>query len=196
MERLMKKYQSKYKRAREEMDRWEQLQSLFLTQFGNASAIIGRLPVLQDPNNFGTLSGNPDIKKELLAKQLESFEMNYSALLGTMKEFLLIVKALEKISQDAYFLLKEECKKVSSEQMEARVEAGPSIMHCLEGLKTIHEMHLFEYNLKSSVVLALNWNSSPGDLTAFSHLLADQPNIPGVQVQLIYNKIFMDGVDQ
>ncbi|CAN6481588.1 unnamed protein product [Victoria cruziana] len=195
MERLMSKYKSKYKRAKEEMDRWEQLQSLFLTQFGNASAITRRLPVLEDPNNYGVLSTNEDIKKELLAKQLESFEMNYSAMLGTMKEFLVIVKSLEKVSEDAYFLLKEECKKITSEQMEARVGAGPSMMECLEGLKTIHEMHLFEYHLKSSVVSALNWNSSPGDLSAFGHLLADQPNIPKVQVQLIYNKIFMDGVD-
>lgn len=45
MEAMVKKFQQKYKRVRDEMGRWDELQSRLLSQFGNASSIIERLEV-------------------------------------------------------------------------------------------------------------------------------------------------------
>ena len=40
MEAMMKKFQQKCRRARDEMDRWDELQSRLISQFVNASSII------------------------------------------------------------------------------------------------------------------------------------------------------------
>lgn len=45
MEGIVKKYQQKFKKIKEEMNRWDELQSRLISQFKNASSIIERLQV-------------------------------------------------------------------------------------------------------------------------------------------------------
>lgn len=45
MEAIVKKYQQKFKKVRDEMNRWDELQSHLISQFRNASSIIERLQV-------------------------------------------------------------------------------------------------------------------------------------------------------
>ena len=46
MEGLIKKFQQRFRKVREEMDHWDVLQSRFISEFRNASSIIERLQVL------------------------------------------------------------------------------------------------------------------------------------------------------
>lgn len=45
MESIVKKYQQKFRKIKDEMSRWEELQSRLISQFSNASSIIQRLQV-------------------------------------------------------------------------------------------------------------------------------------------------------
>lgn len=45
MEAMVKKYQERFRKFKDEMDRWDDLQVRLISQFQNASSIIGRLEV-------------------------------------------------------------------------------------------------------------------------------------------------------
>ena len=52
MEGMVKKYQQKFRKVRDETKRWDELQSRLLSQFRNASSIIERLQVsLSNPTS-------------------------------------------------------------------------------------------------------------------------------------------------
>lgn len=46
MEMMVKKFQQKYARVRDEMGKWDDLQSRLISQFSNATSIIERLQVI------------------------------------------------------------------------------------------------------------------------------------------------------
>jgi len=46
MEVMVKKFQSKFNKVREEMNQWDELQSRLISQFRNASHIVDRLQVI------------------------------------------------------------------------------------------------------------------------------------------------------
>lgn len=58
MEAMVKKYQQKFRKVRDEMNRWDELQCRLISQFRNASSIIERLQVVLAPDGstFYTLS--------------------------------------------------------------------------------------------------------------------------------------------
>eukprot|EP01018_Ginkgo_biloba_P015005 Gb_14653 [translate_table: standard] len=87
MERLVKKFEQKYRKAREEMDKWNALHSRLLNQFRNAAAIIDRLKVLQDAKNYGVLKAFSCITKELPGKQVESLETIFVAMRITLIDY-------------------------------------------------------------------------------------------------------------
>ncbi|XP_057848676.1 uncharacterized protein At5g43822 isoform X2 [Cryptomeria japonica] len=178
MERLVKKYEQKYKKAREEMDKWNVLQSRLLNQLQNAIAIIERLKVLEDSENYGVLNVFSHITMELPGKQMESLETIFASMQSTLDEFDRVVKSLEKIWRDSCYLLKGETVEPTVQQMQMRVGIRPSLSDCLDGIKAIYDMH----------------HSEASDLAALQAILVDQPNIPTDEVQFICNIIFAEEI--
>ncbi|KAK9130471.1 hypothetical protein Sjap_010958 [Stephania japonica] len=195
MEKLVKKYQQKFNKVKDEMERWDQLQSRLLLQFRNASSIIERLPVLQDRKNYGVLKQVDGAREGILAKQMLSLEAILHNIKMIIEEFHGIVMSLEKVLQDGRQLVKGGSMLLSEYQMQLPVGIRPSVAYCIEGLRTLHEMHNDEYRLKSSIVSAVTTNPlklSAHDLSTFQRLLVDQPNIPKQEVQSIFAIIFAD----
>ncbi|XP_020093387.1 uncharacterized protein At5g43822 [Ananas comosus] len=193
MEATIRKFQQRYRRVRDEMGRWDELQSRLLSQFSNASSIIGRLQVLGDSKNYGGLRCVPAIREALLGKQMETLERIFCSMRETLKEFYDIVRSLDKISRDSNQLLKGGSAPIV-QQMQLQIGIWPTLADCMDGLKSISEMHRSEYALKSSIISALSWNCSSSDIAALHQLLMDQPNISKDEVQSIFDIIFADEV--
>ncbi|KAJ6812647.1 uncharacterized protein M6B38_148705 [Iris pallida] len=193
MEKMVKMLQQKYRKVRDEMGRWEELQSRLLSQFGNAASVIGRLQVIGETKNYGALRCLPGIKEAILGKQLETLELIFFSMKETLKEFHGIVLSLDKIARDGSQLLKGGSTPTAS-QMQVRVGIMPSLQSCLDGLKSIHEMYKHEYAIKLSVMSSLTWKCSATDIASLGQLLADQPNIPRDEVESIFDIIFAEEI--
>ncbi|XP_074320381.1 uncharacterized protein At5g43822 [Silene latifolia] len=197
MEGIVKKFQSKFSKVREEMSRWDDLQSRFISQFSNASAIIRRLEVLGDRKYYGCLRGVEGIEDAVLRKQMESLENISVSIQKTMEEFHGIVLFLEKMVRDSKQQMRGGSHRLSTKQLQQRIGVKPSVSDCLEGLATLQEMHSSEYRLKSSVISTLmNVASKPSatDLGALRQLLVDQPNIPKDEVKFLFDIIFAEDI--
>ncbi|KAF5207709.1 Pentatricopeptide repeat (PPR) superfamily protein [Thalictrum thalictroides] len=193
MEMLVKKYQQKYSKVREEMDRWDELQSRLLRQFRNASSIIERLEVLQDLQNYGALKSIVGIREAILGKQMSSLEVILQSLKDTMQEFNGIVMSFEKILRDGKHLANGASRPLTENQKQQRVGIQPSIADCMDGLEFIYKRHHAEYHLKLSTVSSLMSKKPPpsaSDFGALQQLLTDQPNIAKEEVQSIFDIIF------
>ncbi|KAJ4815934.1 Pentatricopeptide repeat (PPR) superfamily protein [Rhynchospora pubera] len=193
MENTMRKLQQRYRRASEEMEKWEEQQSYLLSSFNNASSIIDRLQVLRESKNYGTLQNVSAIKEALLAKQLDSLETYFFQMRLTLKEFHEIVKSLDKIARDANQIVKSGASP-TSKQMQLRVGIWSSLKDCLDGLISIRDMHQDEFALKSAIISSLSWKSSSAEIADFRRLLIDQPNIPKDKVQTILDLVFADEI--
>ncbi|XP_057788778.1 uncharacterized protein At5g43822-like [Salvia miltiorrhiza] len=198
MEPIVKKYQRQFRKIKDEISRWEELQSLLISQFSNASSIIQRLQAIQDSRNYGTLSCVEGIEGVLLAKQTESLQIIFISLNNTMKEFCGIVSSLEKDVRDSKQIVKVGCAQITAKQLKQRVGVKPTLADCIEGLRLLEEMYRSEYLLKLSLVSALPAlalkPSASADLGALQQLLVDQPNIPREEVQYIYDIIFAEEI--
>ncbi|XP_050267937.1 uncharacterized protein At5g43822 isoform X1 [Quercus robur] len=197
MEAMVKKYQHKFRKVRDEMSRWDELQSRLISQFNSASSIIQRLQVLQDSKNYGSLNCVAGIGDGLLRKQLESLEVIFLSLKRTMEEFHGIVFSIEKIHRDGRQQVKGGSNQPSAKQLQLRVGVKPTLADCLDGLMVLYDMHHSEYLLKASVVSALSTltlKPSASDLCALQQLLIDQPNIPKDEVQSIFDIIFAEEI--
>lgn len=193
MEALVRKVQQRLRKAREEMDRWEDLNSRLLSQFSNAAAIISRLPVLGEAKNYGALRFVPNTREDLLGKQMESLELIFVSMWETLEEFNAVVKALNKALRDTNQMVRGGSA-LTAKQMQLQVGILPTIADCLNGLRTLCDMHQAEYALKSSIISLLTWKSSSSDIAALRQLLVDQPNIPKDEVQSIFDIIFADEI--
>ncbi|XP_076955045.1 uncharacterized protein At5g43822-like [Bidens hawaiensis] len=196
MEGMVKKYQ-KFKKVKDDMDRWDDLQARLISQFRNASSIIGRLQLLEDPKNYGSLKNVDNIKDSILRKQLESLQTIMLSMTKTLEELDSIVLSLAKTFRDAKQQIKGGSVQSSKKQLNNRIGMKLSLADCLEGLRLLHEMYQSEYLLKSSVVSALAslaLKPSVSDLHAFEQLLVDQPNILKDEVQSIYDIIFAEDI--
>ncbi|CAI9271054.1 unnamed protein product [Lactuca saligna] len=74
MEATVKKFQQKFKRVKDDMDKWDNLHAQLVSQFRNASSIIGRLQLLESPKNYGSLKNLDNIKNTIFTKQMESLQ--------------------------------------------------------------------------------------------------------------------------
>ncbi|XP_047253235.1 uncharacterized protein At5g43822 isoform X5 [Capsicum annuum] len=171
MEVVVKKYQQRFRKVKEERENWNELQSRLISQFTNASSIIQRLQVLTQffchvpeaaSNSRGLfiLLFHPLIK-ECIFMQILQDSKNYGAL-----------QCVEGIQEAV--LLKQ-----------------------MNSLQTIlFSMNETMYRLKLSVISALSAvalkHSGSDDLGALQQLLVDQPNIPKEEVQFIFDIIFAE----
>ncbi|XP_057483264.1 uncharacterized protein At5g43822-like isoform X1 [Actinidia eriantha] len=197
MEGMVKKYQQKFRRVKDEMNRWDELQSRLLSQFRNASSIIERLQVIQNPQNYGALKFVGGIEDMILRKQMESLETMLLSMNKTLEEFHGVVIFLEKSLRDGRQLVKGGSIQATPKQLQQRIGIKPSLADCLDGLRLLHEMHQSEYLLKSSIVSALSGlalKPSRSDLGALQQLLVDQPNIPKEEVQFIFDIVFAEEI--
>lgn len=196
MEAVVKKHQQKFRKVKEEIQRWEELQSRLISQFSNASSIIHRLQVIGDKKYYGRLRGVDGIEEAVLQKQLDSLETILLSIKNTMEDFRAIVLLLEKMVRDGRQLVGGGSQ-LSARQLKQRVGVKPSLSDCLDGLTILHEMHSSEYLLKTSVVCALSklaFKTSATDLGALQQLLIDQPNIPRDEVQFIFDIILSEEI--
>ncbi|XP_075082118.1 uncharacterized protein At5g43822 [Nicotiana tabacum] len=196
MENIVKKYQQRFRKVKEEMDTWNDLQSRLLSQFTNASSIIQRLQVLQDSKNYGALRCVEGIEEAILLKQMDSLQTILLSMNQTLEKFRSVVLSLEKMVRDGRQLVKGGSTQVTVKQLQQHVGIKPSIADCLDGLKLLCEMHQSEYRLKLSVISAISAvalkPSATDDLGALQQLLVDQPNIPKEEVQFIFDIIFAE----
>lgn len=194
---MVKKYQQKFRKVKEEMSRWDELQSRLLSQFRNSSSIIQRLQVIQNPKNYGALTCIGGIEDLVLRKQMESLESILLSMNKTLEEFHGIVFFLNKILRDGRQLVKAGSIQAAPKQLQQRIGIKPSLADCLDGLSLIYEMHQSEYILKASIVSALSalaLKPSGSDLGALQQLLVDQPNIPKEEVQSIFDIVFAEEI--
>lgn len=194
---MVKKYQQKFRKVKEEMSRWDELQSRLLSQFRNSSSIIQRLQVIQNPKNYGALKCIAGIEDLVLRKQMESLESILLSMNKTLEEFHGIVFFLNKILRDGRQLVKAGSIQAAPKQLQQRIGIKPSLADCLDGLSLIYEMHQSEYILKASIVSALSalaLKPSGSDLGALQQLLVDQPNIPKEEVQSIFDIVFAEEI--
>lgn len=193
----MKKYQQKFKKVREEMEHWEELQSRLVSQFSNASSIIERLQVIGDKNYYGSLKVLDGIEEAVLRKQMESLEAILLSIKKTMEGFHEIVLSLEKMVRDSKQLVRGGSHLLSIKQLQQQIGVKPSLSDCLDGLTILHEMHNSEYLLKTSVVsvlLKIAFKPSGTDLGALRQLLVDQPNVSRDEVEFIFDIIFAEEI--
>ncbi|XP_020204218.1 uncharacterized protein At5g43822 isoform X2 [Cajanus cajan] len=192
MESIVKRFQSKFRKVREEMNQWDELQSCLISQFRNASHIVDRLQVLQNSNNYGVLKCVIGLGDAILEKQIESFRNILVSIRKTLEEFHCIVLSLDKIHRDSRQLVKGSSN-MTVKQLHQQVGVKPSLIYCLDSLMFIHEIYNSEYLLKSSVISALSEMAlKPSDLGALQQLLVDQPNLNTEEVQLVFDKIFAE----
>lgn len=195
MEVIVKKFQSKFRKVREDINRWDELQSCLISQFRNASHIVDRLQVLQNSNNYGVLHCVSGMRDALLEKQIESFRNILVSMRKTLEEFHGVVSSLNKIHRDSRQLVKGGSSQLTMKQLQQQVGLKPSLIYCLDSLMFIHEIYNSEYLLKSSVISALSemaLKPSASDLGALQQLLVDQPNLHTEEVEFVFDKIFAE----
>ncbi|CAM8939983.1 unnamed protein product [Rhodiola kirilowii] len=184
----LKQFHQKYKKAKDELSRWEDLQTRFVSQFRAASDIIQRLPILLDSNNFGSLKNYPDIPNKVLGKQMDSLNKIMVLMNQTMYEFGSVIKSLEKTVRDSRQLIKGE----SDKQLQLWIGVRPSLAYCMEGLETLRNVHNSEFLLKKSLFTALStlvFKPNADDLCALQRILVDQPNISKEEVDSIFDRL-------
>ncbi|KAM3205433.1 putative protein isoform X4 [Capsicum annuum] len=196
MEVVVKKYQQRFRKVKEERENWNELQSRLISQFTNASSIIQRLQILQDSKNYGALQCVEGIQEAVLLKQMNSLQTILFSMNETMEKFHSVVLSLEKLVRDGRQLIKGGSVQITVKQLQQRIGIKPCIADCLDGLNLLSEMHQSEYRLKLSVISALSAvalkHSGSDDLGALQQLLVDQPNIPKEEVQFIFDIIFAE----
>ncbi|KAL2643966.1 hypothetical protein R1flu_011553 [Riccia fluitans] len=146
--------------------------------------------VLSHAGNYGILGDKlSTMPRDLPAAQVESLELLFRAMAITLSDFHRVVVALEKICRDGCQLLKAEKPQPTPQQLQQRVGPRPSLHDCVEGLRSLYQMHYDEYNLKVAIVSSLTYDSRDEDVSVLLTLLSDQPNIPSDEVQYIFDLI-------
>ncbi|WVZ62182.1 hypothetical protein U9M48_011956, partial [Paspalum notatum var. saurae] len=158
---VVRKVQRRVSKTREDMSRWDDLNTILLAQFSNSSAIISRIQMLRENKNYGPLLGVPNIRDDLVGKQLERLEQIFVSIRETLEKFNGVVKDLNKALHDTSQMVRGGSA-LTAKQMQLQVGILPTISECLDGLRTLCEMH----------------QDDSSDIAVLHQLLVDQPNIP------------------
>ncbi|KHG06032.1 hypothetical protein F383_32806 [Gossypium arboreum] len=197
METMIKKYQQKFKKAKDEMSKWDDLQSRLISHFRNASSIISRLQIIQNSKNYASLNCVGGMEAAVMQKQMDSLQTILLSMKNTMEDFRGVVLSLEKVQHDGKQLAKGSFNQMNKKQLQHRIGVKPTLTNCIDGLVLLHEIYHDEYLLKSSLVSALSalaLKPNSGDLGALHQLLADQPNILNEEVQYIFDIVFAEEI--
>ncbi|XP_037404401.1 uncharacterized protein At5g43822-like isoform X2 [Triticum dicoccoides] len=187
MEAAVRKMQQRVRKAREETERWDDLNSRLLSHFSNAAAIITRLP-------GGSLGGaDGELGAHICFNEGGSVSCCHCCCNRFWEEFSGIAKGLSKVLRDTNQMVRGGLA-FNAKQLQLQVGILPTIADCLGGLQTLSDMHQAEYALKSSIISLLTWKSSSSEIAAMRQLLVDQPNIPKDEVQSIFDIIFADEI--
>ncbi|KAI4332047.1 hypothetical protein L6164_016987 [Bauhinia variegata] len=195
MEAIVNKFKEKFNKVKEDLNRWEELQSRLVSQFRNASYIIDRLQLLRNCKNYGDLNCIDGITEAVLAKQMQSLENIFVSMRKTLEKFHSIVLFLAKSDRDGRQLVKGSSSRPTMKQLQQRVGIKPRLIDCLDGLSLLHDLYYSEYQLKLSLVSALSANAlklSSSDHGALQQLLADQPNIQTEEVRFVFDIVFAE----
>ncbi|XP_040933731.1 uncharacterized protein At5g43822 isoform X3 [Gossypium hirsutum] len=190
METMIKKYQQKFKKAKDEMSKWDDLQSRLISHFRNASSIISRLQFKLCWRN-GSCS---DAKADGFFANHFTFHEKYNIF---REDFRGVVLSLAKLQHDGKQLAKGSSNQMNKKQLQHRIGVKPTLTNCIDGLVLLHEIYHDEYLLKSSLVSALSalaLKPNSGNLGALHQLLADQPNILNEEVQYIFDIVFAEEI--
>ncbi|KAK8570017.1 hypothetical protein V6N13_002723 [Hibiscus sabdariffa] len=179
------------------MSKWDDIQSRLISQFRNASSIIARLEIIQNTKNYASLSSIGGIEVAVMQKQMDSLQTILLSMRNTLEDFRAVVLSLEKLQYDGKQLAKGSSNQMNKKQLQHRIGVKPTLTNCIDGLVLLHEMHLAEYLLKSSLVSALSTlalKPNSGDLGALHQLLVDQPNILSEEVQYVFDIVFAEEI--
>ncbi|KAG4182464.1 hypothetical protein ERO13_A09G046800v2 [Gossypium hirsutum] len=204
METMIKKYQQKFKKAKDEMSKWDDLQSRLISHFRNASSIISRLQffcfgdqIIQNSKNYASLNCVGGMEAAVMQKQMDSLQTILLSMKNTMEDFRGVVLSLAKLQHDGKQLAKGSSNQMNKKQLQHRIGVKPTLTNCIDGLVLLHEIYHDEYLLKSSLVSALSalaLKPNSGNLGALHQLLADQPNILNEEVQYIFDIVFAEEI--
>ncbi|KAJ4837696.1 hypothetical protein Tsubulata_035011 [Turnera subulata] len=87
MEGMVKKYQQRFRKVRDLMEQWDGLQSRLISGFRDASYIIIRLPLLQDPKNYGALDSVGGINDAVFRNRFHSLQTTLLSINKTLLSF-------------------------------------------------------------------------------------------------------------
>ncbi|PWZ12451.1 hypothetical protein Zm00014a_027045 [Zea mays] len=164
MEAVVRKVQQRVRKAREEMDQWDDLNTRLLSQFSNAAAVISRLQALGEDKNYGPLRAVPNIRVDLMGNQMEVLELIFVKIRETLEKFNDVVKALNKALRDTKQMVYAKIISYLLADMEDMSNHGDPFI------------------------------CSSSDIAVLRQLLVDQPNIPKDEVQSIFDIIFADEI--
>ncbi|KAG4182469.1 hypothetical protein ERO13_A09G046800v2 [Gossypium hirsutum] len=163
METMIKKYQQKFKKAKDEMSKWDDLQSRLISHFRNASSIISRLQffcfgdqIIQNSKNYASLNCVGGMEAAVMQKQMDSLQTILLSMKNTMEDFRGVVLSLAKLQHDGKQLAKGSSNQMNKKQLQHRIGVKPTLTNCIDGLVLLHEIYHDEYLLKSSLVSALS----------------------------------------
>nr|CAB3495215.1 unnamed protein product [Digitaria exilis] len=143
MEAVVRKVQQRVRKVQEEMDLWDNFNSRLLTNFNRATLVIGRLKVIGEDKDYGSLRGVDNIREDLMGKQIEILELLFVSLRETLEKLNGVVKALNKALRDTTQMVRGGSA-LTAKQMQLQVGLLPTIAECLDGLRILCEMHQAE----------------------------------------------------
>ncbi|KAB2064865.1 hypothetical protein ES319_A09G050300v1 [Gossypium barbadense] len=162
METMIKKYQQKFKKAKDEMSKWDDLQSRLISHFRNASSIISRLQIIQNSKNYASLNCVGGMEAAVMQKQMDSLQTILLSMKNTIfkkifrEDFRGVVLSLARLQHDGKQLAKGSSNQMNKKQLQHRIGVKPTLTNCIDGLVLLHEIYHDEYLLKSSLVSALS----------------------------------------
>ncbi|GJN20157.1 hypothetical protein PR202_gb07498 [Eleusine coracana subsp. coracana] len=109
MEAVVRKVQQRLRKVREEMERWDDINTRLVHEFSQATAVISRLQVLGEDKNYGVLHGVPGIREDVVGQQMEVLELIFVAMGVTLSSD---IAALHQLLVDQPNIPKDEVQSI------------------------------------------------------------------------------------